>query len=466
MKQIICYIIAVTSLLTGVNCFGQTQLPAPGKPREFTLPTHKKFQLPNGFRATLVPYGIIPKVSVEVVVKTGAVHEGANEKWLARFTGKLMEEGSTKTDFATLSEKVAAMGGRLSISVGMETISIGGAVLSEFAPEFIKLIAEVITQPAFPAAAGDRLKNDMKRDLSVRKAQPDAIASERFFTMIYKDHPYGNKMATDEMIDSYSVEKAKAFYTKNFGARRSAIYIAGNYNEAAVSKAIKDGFSGWTKGPAVNYPPAIAAKNSEIAVIDRPNASQTVVFLGTPVADPTRPDYTQLEVTNSLLGGSFGSRITLNIREDKGYTYSPFSGIQNRQGNGVWYEKADITSESTADALKEIAKEISLLQSTPPSVEELKGIQNYEAGSFVLNNSSADGIIDQLSYMDLFGLDETYLTNRIRNINSVTPVQVQNMARKYLDYGKMTLVMVGDKKLLDTQMGTIKADRENVKKAF
>ncbi len=466
MKTVFNYTLLVAVMLAAATGFAQTQMPPGGKPKDFSLPASKKMQLSNGFRAALVPYGNIPKVSIQIVVKTGQVHEGPNEIWLARYTGKLMEEGSTKTDFATLSKKVAGMGGHLSISVGMETTTISGAVLSDFAPAFIALMAEVLTQPALPEAAADRIRSGMKRDLSVRKAQPDAIASEKFFTALYKDHPYGNKMATDEMIDGYTAQKAREFYTKNYGAQRSAIYVAGNFDEVAVSQAIKTGFGNWTKGPAVNYPPVKAATSGDITTIDRPNAAQTVVFIGIPVSDPTSADYTQLDITNSLLGGSFGSRITRNIREDKGYTYSPFSGIQNRQGNGVWYEKADITSESTADALKEIAKEIRGLQSTPPSAEELKGIQNYEAGSFVLQNSNADGIISQLTFMDQYGLKDAYLTNRIRDIYSVTPAQVQGIANKYLNYDKMVLVMVGDKKQLDAQMDAIKNVKAKVKKPF
>jgi len=209
-----------------------------------------------------------------------------------------------------------------------------------------------------------------------------------------------------------------------------------------------------------------AGSTGEISVLDRPNATQTVVFVGIPVSDPTSADYTQLDVTNSLLGGSFGSRITKNIREDKGYTYSPFSGIQNRQGNGVWYEKADITSESTADARKEIAKEIRGLEASPPSAQALKAIQNYEAGTFVLQNANADGIISQLTFMDQYGLKDAYLANRSRDIYSVTPAQVQSIANKYLNFVEMVLVIVGDKKLLDTQMAAITEVKEKAKKAF
>ena len=195
-------------------------------------------------------------------------------------------------------------------------------------------------------------------------------------------------------------------------------------------------------------------------MVDRPNAPQTTIMLGLPTLDPSKQEYVPLTVTNSLLGGSFGSRITSNIREDKGYTYSPRSVVNSGYRAAVWYEQADVTSEHTGDALKEIAKEIKRLQSEAPAEDELKGIQNYEAGVFVLQNSTPQGIISQLNFIDFHGLDDSYLTDRVKNIYSVTPEKVKEMAQKYFQYEDMTLVLVGDKKKLEQQ---IKANEEALK---
>ncbi len=162
-------------------------------------------------------------------------------------------------------------------------------------------------------------------------------------------------------------------------------------------------------------------------------------------------------VTNSLLGGSFGSRITSNIRENKGYTYSPFSSILNRKGSAIWYEQADVTSEHTVDALTEIEREIKRLQTEAPTKEELSGIQNYEAGIFVLQNSTPNGIINQLNFLDLYGLDDSYLNNYVKNIYKVTPETVSQMTRNYIDYNKMTKVMIGDKDSINKQVEKAKA---------
>lgn len=179
--------------------------------------------------------------------------------------------------------------------------------------------------------------------------------------------------------------------------------------------------------------------------------------MGLPVLPPSNKDYIPQVVTNSLLGGSFGSRITTNIRENKGYTYSPYSTVNNRKGGSVWFEQADITSEHTIDAVNEIEREISQLQSEAPSKEELAGIQKYEAGIFVLRNSSPGGIINQLNFMDLHGLNDNYLSNYVKNVYKVTPEMVSQFAKTYLPYGKMLKVMVGDKATIEQQVAKQKA---------
>jgi zinc protease len=439
-------------ILVWSNLEAQKQTaPAGGTPKDFSLPEKKITTLPNGFGSALVQYGDIPKVTINLIIKTGNVHEAANEVWLADLTGVLMKEGTTTMDFKTISRKVAGMGGEVNVNVSADQFTISGSVLSEFAPGLIKIISDIAMNPAFPPSELERLKKDLKRQLAVEKTRPQAQAQEKFFQLIYKDHPYGRFFPTDEMLNSYTIDKVKDFYGKNFGAKRSVLYVAGKFDAASAEKAIEESFSPWKPGPEISYPPATQVRTNEIATIDRKDAPQTTILLGLPTITPNHADYVPLQVTNSLLGGSFGSRITTNIREDKGYTYSPFSTIQNRKGVSVWYEQADVTSEHTGESLQEIAKEIRRLQNEPPSKEELTGIQRYQAGIFVLQNSTPSGIIGQLNFIDQNGLDDTYLTNRVKNIYAVTPEKVSQMTKDHFKYEDMTLVMVGDKKLLDKQ---------------
>lgn len=449
--KILSALIIISVFVVDVRAQKETP-PEGGTPRDFRLPEKKENALKNGLTSILVQYGAIPKVNVNIIIKTGNIHEGPNEVWLGDLAGDLMREGSTSMDFKTIAERVAGMGGQINVNTGPNQMTISGSVLSEFGPELIRIMADMIISPAFPASELERLKNDLKRNLTVQKSVPQNQAQAEFRSIIYKDHPYGRFFPTEEMLESYTLDQAKEFYDKNVGARRTVVYAVGKFDEGGMQKAIDDAFGNWKEGPAVNYPVAVPNQTNKVSMIDRKEAPQTTVILGLPTLDPSKPDYLPLQITNSLLGGSFGSRITSNIREDKGYTYSPFSTINPGYRVAIWYEQADVTSEQTGAALQEIAKEIRRLQNEAPSKEELKGIQNYQAGIFVLQNSTPGGIINQLNFLDLHDLPESYLTEQVKNIHKVTPEQVQQLAKEHFKYEDMTLVLVGDKKLLEKQI--------------
>ena len=456
MKHI--FLIALACITGIAPVLAQKELPpVGGKAKDFKLSEKKVQTYANGLKSTLVPYGQLPKATISLVIKTGNIHEGPNQVWLADLTGRLLREGTATMNFAALAKKAAMMGGSINVSVGSTQTTIAGSVLSEYAPDFIKLITDLVMQPAFPASELDRLKGDFKRRLVTQKAVPQAQAQEQFMQAVYKDHPYGRLFPTEEMLNSYTLQMVKDFYNANFGAKRSVLYVVGKFDEKAVSAAIASGLTKWKAGPDVSYPPVQAHPVSDTLIIDRKGAPQTTVMVGLPVITPDNKDYVPLMVTNSLLGGSFGSRITSNIRENKGYTYSPSSAVQNQKGSSLWIEQADITSEHTVDALMEIEKEIKRLQVEAPKEEELQGIQKYMAGIFVLQNSTPQGIIGQLNFLDLYGLDDSYLNNYVKNIYKVTPQIVSQIVRNYIQYDKMAKVMVGDKTAIQQQVEKQKA---------
>jgi predicted Zn-dependent peptidase len=253
------------------------------------------------------------------------------------------------------------------------------------------------------------------------------------------------------MLQSYNIDDVRGFYKANFGAQRTHIYVAGKF-APAIRVAIRQAFENWDKGPAIvtDVPKTAAAKSFQL--VDRPGAPQSVIRYGLPVPPPTSSDYIPLQVTNALLGGSFASRITSNIREQKGYTYSPYSTIAPRYHDAYWAELADVTTAVTGPAIQEIIKEIVRLRKDPPSAAELQGIKNYLAGIFVIRNSSRDGVIGQLRFVDLQGLGDDWLRNYVPNVLKVTPAEVQAITEKYLDPAKMALVVVGDKSKVATQL--------------
>ena len=461
MKKIL--FIYAFALLGGVAISQEKETPPAGsEPKNFSLPEREEIQLENGVKLVMVPYGAIPKASIRIVVSTGNINEKEDQVWLSDLVGDLMQEGSMTLSSKEIADKMANMGGDLNISVSPHNTNLQSSVLYEFVPEAISLMTDVLLNPKFPASEMDRLKNDMKRNLSVILTRPGSQATQEFYKQLYPDHPYGRFYPTEEMIDNYTVEDVKAFYDTNFGGKRTTVYVAGKFDATKTKLAVETALKGWKEGPESEYAVAEPLTNSKITLLDRPGAPQSTLLMGLPVADPSSPDYVAVDVMNSLLGGSFGSRITSNIREDKGYTYSPRSRVAANHKSAIWYEQADVTTEHTGASMQEITKEIERLQNEAPSKEELDGIKNYEAGLFVLRNSTPGGIIGQLVFLDVHDLEDDYLVNRVKNIHALTPEDIQNMAKKYIRPEDMTMVIVGDKKVIQQQIDDYEKSLEDV----
>ena len=421
-------------------------------PKPFHLPATTDFILPNGMQATLVPYGTVPRLAVRVFVGAGAIDESAGEVWLSKLNAALMKEGTRTRRAEQVAREAADMGGQLEIAAGSDFTSVGGVVLSDFGPEFVALLADVLTAPALPASEVARLKADLLRDLSIDKSQPELLARERFLATLFPEHPYGRMFPSESELQGYTVERVQTFYRKNFDAARAHLYIAGKL-EGDLRHAIEDAFGGWAPGASSPDLPARPAKTRSFQLIDRPGAAQSNLLIGLPVAAPSSPDYIKLDVMDSLLGGSFASRITSNIREEKGYTYSPVSQIGTRRHLAYWLQSADVATDVTGPALHEIFYEIDRLRHDPPSREELEGIQNYLAGLFILRNTiSPDAIIGQLHFVDSQGLDRSYLSTYVEEVMEVTTAGVQGVAETYLAPSKMTIVVVGDKAKSEDQI--------------
>jgi zinc protease len=426
--------------------------PPIGTPRDFRLPQTREFTLSNGLQVTLVPFGRVPKATIRLAVRTGNIDEKANEIWLSNVTAEMMNEGTTSRSATQIAEQMAAMGGSVSVSAGNDLSNVNAEVLSERAADAVRMVADVARNPLFPPSEFPRIRANRLRQVAVAKSQPQQLANERFLQVLYGDHPYGRVFPTEAMLQAYTIEQVKAFHAANWGAQRSHLYVAGVFDQAAVERAIREAFGDWARGAAPTNLPANERTQKQVALIDRPNAVQSTVYLGIPVAPPASADYTGLLVTNQILGGAFGSRITSNIREQKGYTYSPFSQVATRRGEAYWVEVADVTTNVTGASLTEIFKEIDRMRNEPVPAAELKAIQNNMAGVFTLQNGSRAGIIGQLAFKDLQGLGNDYLTGYVRRVLAITPADVQRIAQQYLVPNRMALVVVGDKKTVEEQL--------------
>lgn len=423
--------------------------PAPAKP--FALPPLSEFTLANGMKVTMAQHGNVPKVTILATVRTGNIDEGENV-WLADLTSAMMQKGAGGRDASQLAEDAAGMGGGLTLSTGLDSSAAGIDVLSEFTPVAVALVADLLQRPDFPAAELEKVRADMLRNLMVARSTPGSIAGEAFARALYPDHPYGRMFPTAQQLSGYTLDQLKAFHAGNFGATRTHLYIVGQFDPMSTRAAVEKAFGSWKAGPAPSNIPLPADPGAKVVLIDRPGAPQSTVWIGKRVA---KPGYNLgFRATSTLLGGYFSSRITRNIREDKGYTYSPGATLTQRVQGANWVEDADITAESTGPAIAEIYKEIRRMQDTPPTDAEVRGIRNYMNGTFVLGLSSRNGLAASLSNLDVLGLGKDYLNGYVTRANALQAADFQTAARRELPVGALSMVVVGP---LDSVRGQLAA---------
>jgi zinc protease len=445
-------LLLLVAATAGAGAQQKQRPPETGTPKDFVIPAPRRFTLANGLPVTMVAFGQVPKVTLRLVAAAGNLYEQKNEIWLADLTGNMMREGTTALTADALAREFAAMGGQLAVDVSADAASISADVLSDRGADAIRLIADVAQRPRLPDSELARVKNNLLRNLAIQKSTPQAVAREKFVELVYGDHPYGRMFPEEAQLKAYSIEQVRAFHRAQFSAGRARLYVAGVFDAASMEKAIRQAFDGWPRGAAAEPVKVPASGGTRFALLDRAGAPQSTVLLGLRVPSPSHQDWVALQVTDGLLGGAFASRITANIREQKGYTYSPFSAVAAHPGSAHWVETADVTTNVTGASIKEIFFEIDRLRREAAPADELRGIQNNLAGIFVVQNASRNGVIGRLAFVDLHSLGDDYLSSYVKRVMAVTPADVQRIAQQYLVPDRMTLVVVGDVKTVKEQV--------------
>lgn len=428
--------------------------PAPSAPRPVQLPTPEHIEFANGLKTTLIEFGAVPKATLVVVVRAGNLNQGT-QVWLPDITAEMMKEGTLKRSSTELSSAAALMGGQLGIGVGAEEATLSLDVLSESLPDAIRLVAEVLREPLLPANELPRIQQNYLRNLSVIRSQAQSQAGTAYASLLYGDHPFGQTLPTEAQISGYTIEDVRRFYTDNFSAARTHVYVAGRFDRAAVQAALKTAFADWPRGAEPMVNPPHPARRLQARLINRSGAPQSTIRLGLPVISPIDPDFMATSVMNTLLGGSITSRITKNLREDKGWAYSPSSSVSARYRDSLWTEGADVTTASTGPAIAEIFKEIERLQREPPAQTELEMVKRYRNGLFVLGTATRGGLIGQLSFMNLHELPQDWLSTFVSRLYAVTPEQISAAARDQLRMQEATLVVVGDAATVRPQLEAV-----------
>lgn len=446
---------------------GQSLKPRPvvAAPKPFTVPKVEERNYPNGMRLALVPFSATPTARIELVVRAGTADESASQPPVAQLVGQLLLEGTLSRSgesIARLVSDLGAVGGSVSINTSPHETTLGVDVLPEGAPRMIELLADLVRHPSFPPQTLERAKSNTIRRIQVQRTQADWLASWRTNSLLFPGNPL-DRVPGENEIQSISPASIARFHADYYAPGRSRLYVAGTFDGAAVERAATEGFAAWAKPGAAPFVLPQSSLRAETTVadrpvihlIDRPGATQARVQVSFPVVDQPHADHLVLNEINMLMGSMQTARIVANIRERHGYSYNIHTRLVRRPGSTQWIVAGDITNNVVGPALREIIGEISRLRTEAPAPEELRGFQSFMAGILISENSTARGVLESLRWMDLYGVDPSYLGRFIQDMYGVTPSAIHMIAGRYLTPARMVLVVVGDRKALAPQLQEI-----------
>jgi predicted Zn-dependent peptidase len=429
--------------------------PAVGPERVFTPPPRVERTLQNGLRVIAVRYPTVPKVSVVLTVQSGLAVDPAAKAGLAQFVADAVQEGTTTRESRQIRQEIFAMGATLSGFAGQDTSSFTIRGLADTLPAMMALLADIVRNPTFPQSEIDLLKANTAQALQAQLASPQSVGNRVYRQTLFGPHPYarvGAAVDTVPAIDRASiVEYHKTYYRPN----NAFVIVTGDVTPAAAFAAAERALGSWERGAVPPPPsePVPALQGRKVVFVQRPNSVQSSISVGNFSIRRSDPRWAVLNVANQIYGGAFDSRLVRNIREEKGYTYSPQSIFQAMGQGGLYRAVADVRSDVTGATLKEIYAEIDKFRTGGPAPAELDNAKVYARGLFVIQNATQTGLSNTLNTMYSFGLPKDYPETFQKSIASLSSEAVKTAAEMLLGSENSVIVIVGDYAKVKDQLG-------------
>jgi len=428
-------------------------VPALAPERAVTWPKRTKARLSNGLEVILAESHSIPKFHGELFFRSGNAAVADRAPGLAGMTATVVRTGTANRASRQIEEDLRRIGADLSSSAGSDTSAISFSGLSEFAEPLLGIVNELAREAAFPAAEFERERRQKLEEVKLERTQPGFLASERLRKVLFGAHPYGQVSPSEAQVSAYKREDLLAIYREFYTPENGLLLLVGDFESQEMLRTAEKVFGGWTgkKPESKAAAPRPEPRGRRVYLVHFPGAVQTQILAGCHAITRKHPDWVKLGLTNSLYGGAFNSRLVMNIREEKGYTYSPRSGVHALRQHGYFSVSAAVRNEVVAASLTEIFYEMDKLRSLPVPEAELADAQNYVSGVFSMGLATQDGLLSQFSTVALNELPDDYLETYRGKVRAVTPEDLLATARKYLDSPNMQVVVVGDRAQIEAQ---------------
>jgi zinc protease len=441
------------SSVAGAQALDRSKTPTLGPPPKVSLPPIVTRQLPNGLKLMIVEQHELPLVDFVLVVGSGGTVDPASKSGVANLTSAMLTEGTISRNALDIADQIAFLGVSLSAASTWDAGTVSLHTPTSQLDSALALFADVALHPAFRAEDFDRVKQNRLTNLIQLKDRPTAIADQAYSAILYgSSHPYGhNLLGTETSVTGMTPADLQSFYRANFVPNNSTLIIVGDVTPAQIEGKISSLFGGWQRGNVVpfKFSDAPKAGATTVYLIDKPGAAQSSFRIGSIGVPRSTRDYFALSVMNTILGGSFTSRLNQNLRETKGYTYGARSRFDMRQSAGPFTASAEIVAAKTDSALIEFMKELNAIRDTVPAVELNKAKRYLQLG-MPSDFETTQQIANQLIPVALYGLPLDYYNSYIANIENVTQADVQRVAKQYINPGSLAIVVVGDRKSIES----------------
>jgi len=432
----------------------EAALPKSGAAPAFSLPQIQRRKLTNGLDVLVVEHHELPVVTMNLVVKSGSAADLAGRAGLANAVANLLDEGTATRSAIDISEKLSAIGAQLSSSAGWDATTLTLTTLTRHSDSALAIFSDVLLNPAFTEAEVSRFRGSRLTALAQRRDDANAISSVVYPAILYgTSHPYGRPSQGDEAsTGALTAADVRSFYAANYLPNNSTLIVVGDVRPDDVVLKLERSLAGWKAGVAstVQLASPAARTGSAIYVVDRPGAAQSVINIGHVGVARSSPDYFPLLVLNNILGGQFMSRVNLNLREAKGYTYGARTSFDYRQGAGPFSASAGVQTAVTKESIGEFLKELRGIRGEiPVTAEELANAKRGLTLGYPRSFETPAQIAARLADVALYALPADYFDNYVANVERVTLADISRVAASAIDPARLAILVVGDRKAIE-----------------
>ncbi len=430
----------------------RTAAPKPGPPPSLKLPAIQKRTLSNGLPVWIVELHKVPVVHVSLVVKAGAGADPRDKYGLSSLTADMLDEGAGARNALQLADDVDYLGATLTSSSSWDASSIDLHVPVARLNQALPLMADVALRPTFPDDELKRVREDLLTSFIEAQDDPESLIEFAFPRLVFgSDHRYGTlAIGTPATVKALTLGDLRQFHAEHYAPSNSLLIVTGDVAAADAVSRLETAFGSW-KGNATPIqtvstvaPPA----TRQIYLVDKPGAAQTQIRIGSVGLPRSTPDYFTVRVLNTILGGSFTSRLNQNLREAHGYAYGAGSTFDMRSAAGPFFAYAGVQTDKTSESLTEFFKELNAIRKPIPA-DEVDRAKNYAALLLPRNFETTSSLAASLAQMFVYNLPQDYFATYMQRIRAVTPADVQRVAERYIQPDKFAVVVVGDGKIIE-----------------